>query len=95
MDGLQKAMTIKYGVNWKSERFPRGAKTAEKELLDHLGMENFIANRDNETSKELLLTTLFKQTFHLSLTGGAKEAASIGHKLENPFAANCSNTFPT
>jgi hypothetical protein len=22
VDSLQKAMTIKYGVNWKSERFP-------------------------------------------------------------------------
>ncbi len=57
-------------------------------------MENFTANRDNETSKELLLTALFKQTFHPSLKGGAKEAASIGHKLEEPLCRKLFQQVP-
>ncbi len=87
-------MTIKYGVNWKSESFPQGAKIAEKDLLDYLGMENTTANHDNETSKELLLTALFKQTFYPSLKGGAKEAASIGHTLEEPLCCKLFQQVP-
>jgi hypothetical protein len=53
--------------------------------LDHLGIENFTTNSHEETSKELLLTALLKQAFHSSLKGVAKEAASIGYKLEEPL----------
>jgi hypothetical protein len=84
MDGLQKAMTIQCGVNWKSERLPRGAKIAEKDMLDYLGIENFTTNHDKEPSKVLLLTAVFKQTFHPSLKG-AKKVARTGHKLEEPL----------
>jgi hypothetical protein len=55
---------------------------SEKDLLDDLGKESSGASLNEETGKKILLTALFKQTFHPSLKGSAKEAASIGHQLE-------------
>jgi hypothetical protein len=63
-------------------------------LLDHLGMEIFTANREKKTSKKILLTAIFKQTFHPSLKGGAKEAASIGHKLEESLCCRLFQQVP-
>lgn len=90
VEGLQKAMAKKYGMNWKSERFPGKERPGEKDLLDHLGMENSgTMNNDDLTSKKLLLIAILKQSFYPSLKGEAKEAASIGHKMKYLFASNC------
>lgn len=83
--GLQKAMSTRFGPNWKSEKFPGKANIPEKDLLDHLGIENSGTNPSDDASKQILLTALLKQTFYPALKGPAKEAASIGHKLEEPL----------
>jgi len=85
VEGLHKAMAKKYGMNWKSERFPGREKLVEKDLLDHLGMENSGTNNDEKLCKDLLLTALFKQSFFPSLKGDAKDVASIGHRNEIPI----------
>jgi hypothetical protein len=72
-------------MNWKSERFPGREKLVEKDLLDHLGMENSGTNNDEKLCKDLLLTALFKQSFFPSLKGDAKDVASIGHRNEIPI----------
>jgi len=95
VDGLQKAMAKKYGMNWKSDRFPGREKPGEKDLLDHLGMETTGTNQDEVTSKNLLLTAILKQSFYPSLKGDAKEAASIGHKNEEPICHQLFREVPT
>ena len=94
MVGLQKAMNMKYGPNWKSDRFPRKTNIPEKDLLDHLGIENSSANPNEEANKQILLTAMLKQTFHPALKGPAKEAASIGHKLEEPLCRKLFQQVP-
>ncbi len=87
-------MMKKYGMKWKSERFPGREKPGEKDLLDHLGMENVSTNRDEETSKNLLLMAILQQAFYPSLKGEAKEAANIRHKLEEPLCCKMLNKAP-
>jgi hypothetical protein len=41
VDGLQKAMTIKYSVNWKCERFPQGAKNSRGRIVGSPRNGNF------------------------------------------------------
>jgi hypothetical protein len=94
VEGLQKAMAKKFGMNWKTDRFPGRAKPGEKDLLEHLGMENSGTNNDEAACKELLLTALFKQTFFPPLKGDAKEAASIGHRNEKPIVLKLSEEVP-
>lgn len=95
LDGLQQAMVRKYGVQWKSRRFGADPpKITEKDILEHLGLDSSGGNNDDETSKTLLLTALLKQSFYPSLKGEAKEAASIGHKMEVPFCRNLERNDP-
>jgi hypothetical protein len=85
VEGLHKAMAKKYGMNWKNERFPGREKPVEKDLLDHLLMENSGTNNDEKLCKDFLLTALFKQSFFPSLKGDAKDAANIGYRNEIPI----------
>ena len=72
-------------MQWKTELFEANAKISEKDLLDKLGLEILESNRDAQLSKEMLLTALLRRSFYPSLKGDAKEAASIGHKMEEPI----------
>ncbi len=89
-------MVKKYGFQWwKSERFEKNQKITEKDLLDQLGLKNFLGNNDDVTNKKLLLTALLKQRFFPSLKGEAKETASIGHKLEEPLCRQLFQEVPS
>jgi hypothetical protein len=64
VEGLQKAMAKKYGMNWKSNQFPGKERPGEKDLLDHLGMEDSgTISNDDLTIKNLLLKAILKQSF--------------------------------
>ncbi len=95
LEGLYQAMTRKYGINWKTQHFPANQRIIEAQLLEKLGMENFSGSNDEQACKEVLLTTIFKQSFYPSLKGAAKEAASIGHKLEVPLCRALFNEVPS
>jgi hypothetical protein len=83
-------MAKKYGMNWKSNRFPGREKPVEKDLLEHLGMKNSGTNNNEKICKDLLLTALFKQSFFPSLKGDAKDATSIGDRNERPIVKKLS-----
>ncbi len=88
-------MVKKYGFQWKSKHFVKIQKITETDLLEQLRLENFLGSNDDVTSKKLLLTTLLKQRFFQSLKGKAKEAGSIGHKLEEPLCRQLFQEVPS
>jgi len=95
VEGLHQAMIRKYGLNWKAQHFPENQRITEAHLLEKLGTENPSGSDDEQRCNEVLLTTVLKQSFYPVLKGAAKEAASIGHKLEVPLCRALFNEVPS
>ncbi len=53
-------MKKKYGMQCRTELFEANTKISEKDLLHKLGLENSESNRDEQVSKEMLLTALLR-----------------------------------
>ncbi len=82
-------------MQWKTQLFEANAKICEKDLSNKLRLEITESNRDAQLSKEMLLTTLLRKSLFPSVKGDAKEAASIGRKMEEPICKELFQEVPS